>query len=190
MKLNPCITLVHAISDLGRQPDLLTYQAGRGEFPAPVPDELQTLFAGIREKAPELRTLHIDNINPGTISRHPEESIEALSVITRYHTPGDVAAFGMETADPEVVAVNNLKAGPEEVLEAVRIVNSVGARRSSGIPELLPGLNFISGLPGETRETFEHNMQFLREDFTEPLPYPAGECEAAHAIPRDQGVRT
>jgi radical SAM superfamily enzyme with C-terminal helix-hairpin-helix motif len=148
---------------LGRQPDLLTYQAGGGEFPVPVPDVLRTLFAGIREKAPDLRTLHIDNINPGTIARHPEESIKALSVITRYHTPGDVAAFGMETADPEVVRINNLKASPDEVLEAIRIVNLVGAERHDGIPELLPGLNFISGLPGETKETFEYNMQFLRQ---------------------------
>ncbi|MEI6840520.1 MAG: radical SAM protein [Methanomicrobiales archaeon] len=148
---------------LGRQPDLLTYQAGRGEFPAPDPDALRTLFAGIREKAPGLMTLHIDNINPGTIARHPEESHEALSVITRYHTPGDVAAFGMETADPEVIRINNLKASPEEVMDAIRTVNAVGAKRSAGIPELLPGLNFISGLPGETKETFEYNQQFLQE---------------------------
>jgi radical SAM superfamily enzyme with C-terminal helix-hairpin-helix motif len=147
---------------LGRQPDLLTYQAGSGEFPIPDPDALRTLFTGIRESAPELRTLHIDNINPGTIARHPEESLDALSVITRYHTPGDVAAFGMETADPEVVRINNLKASPEEVMEAIRIVNAIGAKRSGGIPELLPGLNFISGLPGETKETFEYNQQFLQ----------------------------
>jgi radical SAM superfamily enzyme with C-terminal helix-hairpin-helix motif len=148
---------------LGRQPDLLTYQAGGGEYPAPVPDALQKLFAGIRERAPDLRTLHIDNINPGTIARHPDESLEALSVIVTYHTPGDVAAFGMETADPEVVRKNNLKAGPGEVMEAVRIVNETGAKRTAGIPELLPGLNFISGLPGETPETFEHNKEFLTQ---------------------------
>jgi radical SAM superfamily enzyme with C-terminal helix-hairpin-helix motif len=148
---------------LGRQPDLLTYQAGGGEYPVPVPDALQALFEGIRKKAPGLSTLHIDNINPGTIARHPDESHEALSVIVRYHTPGDVAAFGMETADPEVVRRNNLKAGPAEVMEAVRIVNEVGAQRTSGIPELLPGINFISGLPGETLETFEHNQEFLKQ---------------------------
>ena len=69
----------------------------------------------------------------------------------------------METADPEVVSVNNLKASPEEVMEAIRIVNAVGAKRSDGIPELLPGLNFISGLPGETKKTFEYNQQFLQD---------------------------
>ncbi len=148
---------------LGRQPDLLTYQAGSGEFPAPDPGALYALFSGIRAMAPDLRTLHIDNINPGTIARHPEESREALSVIARYHTPGDVAALGMETADPDVVLKNNLKANPDEVKEAIRIINSVGSKRSAGIPELLPGLNFISGLPGETKETNELNQQFLQE---------------------------
>jgi radical SAM superfamily enzyme with C-terminal helix-hairpin-helix motif len=148
---------------LGRQPDLLTYQAGGGEFPIPDPGALNALFAGIRKRAPGLNTLHIDNINPGTIARHPEESREALSVIVTYHTPGDVAAFGMETADSEVVRKNNLKAGPGEVMEAVRIVNEIGAKRTAGIPELLPGINFISGLPGETPGTFEQNQEFLKQ---------------------------
>ena len=146
----------------GRPISLPTRLAGANIL-LPDPDALRTLFAGIREQAPDLRTLHIDNINPGTIARHPEESREALSVITTYHTPGDVAAFGMETADPEVIRINNLKASPEEIMEAVRIVNTVGGKRSGGIPELLPGLNFISGLPGETKETFEYNQQFLQD---------------------------
>ena len=135
---------------IGRQPDLLSYQARGGEFPVPQVDILRHLFSGIREAAPGLDTLHIDNINPGTIARHPEESREALGVIVRYHTPGDIAAFGMETADPVVISENNLKAGPDEVMEAIRIVNEVGAQRNCGIPELLPGLNFVSGLKGET----------------------------------------
>jgi len=58
---------------LGRQPDLLTYQAGAGEFPTPRPDILRELFEQIRSAAPQIQTLHIDNINPGTIARHPEE---------------------------------------------------------------------------------------------------------------------
>jgi radical SAM superfamily enzyme with C-terminal helix-hairpin-helix motif len=148
---------------LGRQPDLLTYDAGGGEFPVPSVDALESLFSGIRKNATELKTLHIDNINPGTIARHPDESREALAIITRYHTAGDVAAFGMETADPYVININNLKAGPDEVMEAVRIVNEVGAKRKGGIPELLPGLNFITGLSGETKETFLHNKRFLIE---------------------------
>ncbi len=146
---------------LGRQPDLLVYGSGRGEFPAPRPDLLERLFSGIRNAAPDLKTLHIDNVNPGTIVRHEEKSREALNSIIRYHTTGDVAAFGMETADPGVIAANNLKAGPEEVLRAIEIVNEEGAIRRCGIPELLPGLNFIAGLAGETPRTYDLNEQFL-----------------------------
>jgi radical SAM superfamily enzyme with C-terminal helix-hairpin-helix motif len=148
---------------LGRQPDLLTYQGGGGEFPAPLPEVIEELFHGIRQAAPGLKTLHIDNINPGTIARHPDTARAALTAIVRHHTPGDVAAFGMETADPAVVRANNLKALPEEIMRAIEIVNEVGSGRREGIPELLPGLNFIAGLAGETKTTYDLNESFLRE---------------------------
>lgn len=146
---------------LGRQPDLLVYGSGNGEFPVPRPDRIDELFSEIRNAAPGLRTLHIDNINPGTIARHEEPARAALEAIVLHHTPGDVAAFGMETADPVVVRENNLKAGPDEVMQAVAVVNDVGASRRDGIPELLPGLNFVAGLAGETPETYDKNEQFL-----------------------------
>ena len=146
---------------LGRQPDLLSYGAADREFPEPRPDLLLDLFARVREAAPDLRTLHIDNVNPGTIARHPDASREALGIIIKFHTPGDVAAFGMETADPVVIGANNLKATPDEVMEAIRIVNEVGAARQEGIPGLLPGLNFVCGLDGETADTYRKNEEFL-----------------------------
>ncbi len=154
---------------LGRQPDLLTYGAGQGEFPRPRPELIGELFQAIRSAAPGLRTLHIDNINPGTLARHPDAGRQALEEIVRYHTPGDVAAFGMETADPIVVRTNNLKADPDEVMEAIRIVNEVGGDRKEGIPDLLPGLNFIAGLAGETKRTFLLNEQFLARVLTSGL---------------------
>jgi radical SAM superfamily enzyme with C-terminal helix-hairpin-helix motif len=146
---------------VGRQPDILAYGAGAGEFPAPRPDLLETLFASIRTAAPALKTLHIDNTNPATIAKHEEESREALRAIIRHHTSGDVAAFGMETADPAVIAANNLKAQPEEVFRAIRIVNEEGGMRRDNVPELLPGLNFVCGLAGETEKTYDLNEQFL-----------------------------
>jgi radical SAM superfamily enzyme with C-terminal helix-hairpin-helix motif len=146
---------------VGRQPDILAYGAGAGEFPAPRPDLLETLFSSIRSAAPDLKTLHIDNTNPATIARHEEESREALRAIIRHHTSGDVAAFGMETADPEVVVANNLKAHAEEVFRAIRIVNEEGGMRRDNVPELLPGLNFVCGLAGETARTYDLNEQFL-----------------------------
>lgn len=147
---------------LGRQPDILVYGSSRSEeYPTPIPGKVGELFTAVREAAPTLSTLHIDNVNPGTIARHPEESRSALDVIVENHTAGDVAAFGMETADPEVVARNNLKALPEQIMDAIRIVNEAGGRRDAGIPHLLPGLNFISGLSGETPGTYDLDMAFL-----------------------------
>ncbi|MDH7593968.1 MAG: radical SAM protein [Methanomicrobiales archaeon] len=149
---------------LGRQPDILVYGTGADEeFPEPSPENLEELFRGIRKAAPHLKTLHIDNVSPATIARHPEAAMEALRAIVRHHTAGDVAAIGMETADPAVVRANNLKAMPEEVMDAIHIINQVGAAREGGIPHLLPGLNFVSGLAGETSDTYRLNMEFLRE---------------------------
>lgn len=149
---------------LGRQPDILAYGTkGTAEYPAPDAAALEVLFAGIREAAPNLRTLHIDNVNPGTIARNQDAAREALGVIVRYHTAGDVAAFGMETADPAVVAANNLKADAAMVMDAIRIVNEVGGVRDRGVPHLLPGLNFVCGLAGETEATYDKNEAFLRD---------------------------
>jgi radical SAM superfamily enzyme with C-terminal helix-hairpin-helix motif len=146
---------------VGRQPDILAYGAGSGEYPAPRPELLESLFSSIRSAAPELKTLHIDNTNPATIARHEQKSREALHAIIRHHTSGDVAAFGMETADPEVVAANNLKAQADDVFRAIQIVNEEGGTRRDNVPELLPGLNFVCGLAGETEKTYDLNEQFL-----------------------------
>ncbi len=146
---------------VGRQPDILAYGAGSGEFPAPEPAKIEALFSAIRTAAPDLKTLHIDNTNPATIARHEDAAREALRAIIRYHTPGDVAAFGMESADPAVVAANNLKAGADQVFRAIEVVNKEGGNRRENVPELLPGLNFVCGLAGETDKTYELNERFL-----------------------------
>ncbi|MEM0319835.1 MAG: radical SAM protein [Candidatus Nezhaarchaeales archaeon] len=158
---------------LGRQPDLFTYQSkevGEREFPKPNVEAIKKLFKGIRAVAPNLETLHIDNVNPGTVYHHREESLEICKIIIEHHTPGDVAAFGIESADPVVVKLNNLKVYPEEALEAIRIINSVGAQRGyNGLPHLLPGVNFVYGLKGETEETYKANLDFMREVLKEGL---------------------
>ncbi len=158
---------------IGRQPDLLAYKAfdsGKVEFPKPNIRAIEKLFKGIRSVVPNLRVLHIDNVNPGTIVHHVKESIEVLKTIVKYHTPGDVAALGIETADPKVVKLNNLKVYPEEALEAIRIINKIGAHRGeNGLPELLPGINFVHGLIGETKETYILNYLFLRRILDEGL---------------------
>ncbi len=145
---------------LGRQPDLFMYRARKG---VPDPEAIEALYRGIRMAAPELKVLHMDNANPITIARFPEESQRIAEIIVKYHTSGDVAAFGMESADPEVIRMNDLKASPDEVFEAIRLINDIGsARGNGGLPELLPGINFVHGLKGETKKTFEMNFNFMK----------------------------
>ena len=158
---------------LGRQADFYTYMAkdtGKSEFPEPSPEAIEKLLRGIRLNAPKIETLHIDNVNPGTIYHHKEKSIEVTKILMKYHTPGDVAAFGVESADPRVVKLNNLKVMPDEAFEAIRILNEVGSIRGwNGLPEILPGVNFVCGLIGETRETYRLNFKFLRRVLEEGL---------------------
>ncbi len=151
---------------IGKQADLFVFgstEMGEEEFPAPNPELIESLFSKIRNVAPDLEVLHIDNVNPGTIAHHPEESTSVARSIIKHHTTGDVAAFGIESVDPEVVRRNNLKVNMEEALTAVRILNEVGSgREDSGLPHLLPGINLLYGLPGESKKTIEHNMEFLQ----------------------------
>ncbi|WP_336034814.1 radical SAM protein [Halobacterium yunchengense] len=166
---------------LGRQADILAF-GGDGE--APNPDAIRRLYGGIREVAPDLETLHLDNMNPVTIVDYPERSREAIRVIAEHNTAGDTAAFGLESADPLVQEENNLLVSAEECLEAVRVVNEVGGWRpgedpadapswggdaADRLPKLLPGINLVHGLAGEREETFEHNKQFLRGVLEEGL---------------------
>lgn len=150
---------------LGAQPDLLLYQAEKtasGSF-LPNPDAVLELYRRIREADPALKVLHLDNINPVNITRYPRESMQILETIVRYNTPGDVAAFGLESADPLVLERNNIEARPGETYRAIEILNGIGGRREEGIPRLLPGLNFLHGLLGERRETLEYNFNYLKD---------------------------
>ena len=151
---------------IGNQPCIFSYMAkdaGTQEFPKPNPVAIESLFKGIRSVASSLKTLHIDNANPGVIARYPEECKKIAKSIIKYHTPGNVAAFGVESADPSVIKNNNLKASPDEVLFAIELLNEVGSKRGdNGLPELLPGLNFVFGLIGETKNTFVINYEFLK----------------------------
>lgn len=148
---------------LGAQTDLLLYQARReGAKLIPNPEAIERLYAGIRAAAPDLKVLHMDNINPATIADYPDESAQALTAIAKYNTPGDTAAFGLESADPEVLKANNIGTDVEKTFRAIEIMNQVGGWREEGIPKLLPGLNFLHGLAGESKKTMGLNLDFMR----------------------------
>ncbi|MDD1767006.1 MAG: radical SAM protein, partial [Methanomassiliicoccales archaeon] len=78
--------------------------------------------------------------------------------------------LGMESADPKVIEQNNLNSTPDQVLTAIRLMNDIGGEKGdSGLPRLLPGLNFIVGLDGESERTLDLNLSFLRNVMEERL---------------------
>jgi len=150
---------------LGNQTDFFTYMADYDyEVPKPNPDFMKNFHRELWRKCPKIRTLHLDNVNPKTIAEHPEESKEIIKTIVLYQTPGNVAAMGLESADERVVRKNDLCVTPEDVLFAVELVNKYGRFAGyNGLPYFLPGINFVIGLKGERKETFEKNYEFLKE---------------------------
>ncbi len=157
---------------IGKQPNILGYQSEQTnmEFPKPNVNAISKLFKSIRDLG-NIKTLHIDNVNAGTIGAFPEESELALSEIAKYDTEGDIAAFGFESADPVVIKANNLKVDAETMRKAIRMVNKIGAfkEREDGLYKLLPGINFLFGLSGERSKTFKINADFLKSILDEGL---------------------
>lgn len=151
---------------VGSQSCFVSYMAegvGESETPRPAPGMIDYLLKGIREVA-DPKVLHLDNANPSVIAEHPDESRRVMESIVKYCTSGNVLALGIESADPRVMKENNLNATPEQVMKAIEIINEVGKGVGpTGLPKLLPGLNFLFGLKGESNSTFEHDRQFLKE---------------------------
>jgi len=157
---------------LGAQSCVYCYKSreiGKSESPTPNPDAIEKLLKGIRDQvAPEI--FHLDNANPAVIAEHPKESRKITSAIAQYCTSGNVLAFGLESADPEVTSTNNLNATADQTLEAVRLVNEIGSvRGTTGLPKVLPGINFVCGLRGESKNTYRMNLDFLKRVLSEGL---------------------
>jgi len=144
--------------------DIFSYFAhGAGEVERPEPnrDAVEELLGGIAAMGPGV--FHLDNANPALIAGSPGKSEAVLRLIVKYCTPGNSLSLGLESADPAVKEANNLNASAEEVFTAVRMINATGCERGgNGLPMLLPGLNFLAGLKGETPRTHEINMRFLQ----------------------------
>ena len=77
---------------------------------------------------------------------------EPAGLGVRYLTGGSAAAMGIESFDPQVQRQNNLNCDTDTAMKAIGILNRIGAvRGSNGLHALLPGINLLLGLPGETR---------------------------------------
>ncbi|WP_328437572.1 radical SAM protein [Streptomyces sp. NBC_00444] len=123
-------------------------------------EAIRRLLAGIRERCPELEVLHIDNADPLAVAAPVGRRIAAL--VAEFCTEGNCAPMGIESFDATVIERNYLTCTPEVLLRAVEHVNEAGAERGpGGLPKLLPGLNLIYGLPGETHATHIANLTWL-----------------------------
>ena len=116
----------------------------------------------IKTSCPEIETLHIDNVNPNSVVKVGGEEI--TKAIVEYCTPGNIAAFGVESFDSVVVKANLLNTTPLIAMKAIRIINRYGAvRGENGMHKFLPGINIIFGLLEETKSTHEKNMQAFKD---------------------------
>jgi radical SAM superfamily enzyme with C-terminal helix-hairpin-helix motif len=123
-------------------------------------DAIGRLLADIREQCPELDVLHIDNADPLAVASRKGAKIARL--VARYCTEGNCAPMGIESFDPAVIEANALTCTPEVLLRAVANVNEAGAHAGPlGLPVLLPGLNLVYGLPGETHRSHYENLSWL-----------------------------
>ena len=126
------------------------------------------MLQAIRKSCPHLEMLQIDNVNPNSVVRAGGEEI--TKAIVEYCTPGNIAAFGVESFDPDVVKANLLNTMPVTAMKAIRIINKYGAARGeNGLPKFLPGINIIFGLLKETKQSHHKNMQALQQILDEGL---------------------
>ena len=151
---------------LGGMTDTYTYMADgvvEMEYPKPNPEPIAKLLHGLREDE-RLGILHTDNGNPSIIAEHLEESEEITKTLVETLSDGAVLSFGLESADPNVHEANWLNCDSAQLKAAIALINKHGnARGERGLPKLLPGLNFIAGLNGETSETYNINLNLLNE---------------------------
>jgi len=118
------------------------------------------LLEKINKKCPKIEVLHIDNVNPNSVVSGDGEEI--TKAIVKYCTSGNIAAFGIESFDPEVVKANRMNTSPAVALKAIEIINKYGKERGkNGMPMFLPGINIIFGLLGEKKITHQTNMEAL-----------------------------
>jgi radical SAM superfamily enzyme with C-terminal helix-hairpin-helix motif len=116
----------------------------------------------IREICPKIEMLHIDNVNPNSVVKPGGEEI--TEAIVKYCTPGNIAAFGVESFDPEVVKANLLNTSPLIAYKAIKIINKYGSERGeNGMHKFLPGINIIFGLLQESKKSHIKNMEMLQK---------------------------
>jgi len=128
------------------------------------------LLEEINTLCPDIKVLHLDNVNPVKVVMDKKNDFKITKAIVKYCTSGNIAAFGVESFDMEVVKANSLNTSPAVAYEAIKILNQFGGERGSdGMPKFLPGINIIFGLRNETKKTHFENMSWLKRIYDEGL---------------------
>jgi anaerobic magnesium-protoporphyrin IX monomethyl ester cyclase len=70
--------------------------------------------------------------------------------------------FGVESASPEMLAVMNKRATPEQASEGVRLAKQFG---------IAPICTFILGMPGETRATVQESVNWIKRNRVERVSF-------------------
>jgi len=126
------------------------------------------LLKDIKNNCPDIKVLHIDNVNPVKVVM--DKNHEITKAVVKYCSSGNIAAFGVESFDKEVCKQNTLNSSPKITYEAIKILNKYGAERGEdGMPRFLPGINIIFGLRGESKKTHEENMKWLKKIYNDRL---------------------
>ena len=157
---------------IGGATDIYTYRAEgvrELEYPIPNPEPINKVLHGAREDD-RLDILHVDNGNPSIIAENIEPSTEITKCLVENLSDGAVLSFGLESADPHVHEMNWLNCDPEQLKIAIKHINDFGrVKGDRGLPKLLPGLNFIAGLNGETKKSYDMNLSLLEDLRSEGL---------------------
>tara|TARA_Y100000310_G_scaffold341787_1_gene442102 strand:- start:4685 stop:6154 length:1470 start_codon:yes stop_codon:yes gene_type:complete len=131
------------------------------------PDAID-LLKDIRKNCPDVKVLHLDNVNPVKVVM--DKNHEITKAVVKYCTSGNIAAFGVESFDKVVCKENNLNSSPKIAYEAIKILNKYGSERGKdGMPKYLPGINIIFGLRGESKKTHEENITWLKKIYDDGL---------------------
>jgi radical SAM superfamily enzyme with C-terminal helix-hairpin-helix motif len=151
---------------LGGATDIYTYKAEgvrELEYPIPNPSPIMNILSELRNNE-KLDVLHVDNANPSIIAENLEISSEITKGLVDHLSDGAVLSFGLESADPNVHEKNWLNCDTNQLMTAIKHINDFGRIRGSrGLPKLLPGLNFIAGLNGETEASYQMNFNLLNK---------------------------
>jgi radical SAM superfamily enzyme with C-terminal helix-hairpin-helix motif len=140
---------------LGRQPNFYHYHYQNIE-------EVENLLSGIRKGCPEIETLHVDNGN--IIHVITEQGIEITKLLVKYCTSGNIIPLGIESFDNTVRKAIRKVGSAEQAIQAISVINDIGREKGlDGNSRLLPGINLIYGLPGQTSDTHKINIQYLQK---------------------------